>query len=589
MAFKKHAVVSLNSDLRQAVREGYEKESYTCPKHGDQVLKYFCTSCESLVCNECIVSSHHSHKYDAVELVMEEQKTELQSMCSVLEQALPHLSRANSESKDVTNSINSHVLSVRTEIEEAFSGVMAAVEKRKQELLAEAEGMAIAKKSRLQIQQEDLEKLSIDMRLALDTIQHSTQSYSPVELLSMKTVLKQACSKLQGQFTKASLVPATSPVIVASVSTTDIIAAINSFGSIEEKLPCSPRHSGLVGINTKFPIGITKDAKCTFILQTRNSRGEPLGTGQVSVLAWVMDKSGRRVCDAEVSCLDGGRYEITFWAEEECSGEAHFTANGEHVDGSPCDVLVRDYAQVKTPLLSFKTTREPAYLYVSHGKSDIFVTVDSGDVCLYSKDGVLKSTIDGSSLGLQRPRGIVVDEENEVMYVASARNNKIVKATIDGKLLSSVGSKGFGHLQFAWPSGVCQDASSNIYVADYHNKRVQVLGPDLTFKREIKYDGRPLGVAVDERGDVHVATDSGIMIFPRKIRYGSRVKCDDIVIGLGNCKFVSCRHDASLEIYKADSTLVGTIRGLQLALGVCLDQSGYVYLADYYGNEVYKF
>ena len=353
------------------------------------------------MCNECIFSNHQSHKYDAVELVVEEQKTELRSMCCVLEQALPHLSRANSESKDVTNSINSHVLSVRREIEEAFSGIMAAVEKRKQEVLAEAEAMAVAKKSRLRIQQEDLERLSSAMRLALDTIQHCTQSYSPVELLSMKAVLKQASSKLEGQFTKASLVPATSPTIVASVNTTDIIAAMNSFGSVEERIPYSPSLSGLVGINTKFPISITKDAKCTFILQTRNSRGEPMGTGQVSVLAWVMDKSGRRVCDAEVSCLDGGRYEVTFWAEEECSGEAHFTANGEHVDGSPCDVIVRDYAQVKTPLLSFKTTRQPAYLYVSRGKGDIFVTLDSGDVCLYSKDGVLKSTIDGSSLGLQ--------------------------------------------------------------------------------------------------------------------------------------------------------------------------------------------
>ena len=396
MAFKKHAVVSLDSDLRQAVREGYEKESYTCPKHGDQLLKYFCTLCESLVCNECIFSNHHSHKYDAVELVMEEQKTELQSMCCVLEQALPRLSRANSESKDVTNSITSRMLSVRREIEEAFSGIMAAVEKRKQEVLAEAEAMAVAKKSRLQIQQEDLERLSIAMRLALDTIQNGTRSYSPVELLSMKAVLKQACSKLEGQFTKASLVPATSPSIVASVSTTDIIAAMNSFGSIEEKLPCSPSHSGLVDINTKFPIGIAKDAKCTVMLQTRNSRGEPMQTGQVSVMAWVIDKSGRRVCDGEVSNLDGGRYEVTFLAEEACSGEAHFIANGEHVDGSPCNVIVRDYAQVKTPLLSFKTARAPAYLYVSRGNGDIFVTLNSGDVCLYSKDGVLKSTIDGS-------------------------------------------------------------------------------------------------------------------------------------------------------------------------------------------------
>ena len=46
------------------------------------------------------------------------------------------------------------------------------------------------------------------------------------------------------------------------------------------------------------------------------------------------------------------------------------------------------------------------------------------------------------------------------------------------------------------------------YVADRSNKRVQVLAPDLTFKREIKCEERALGVhvAVDEGGDVHACS-----------------------------------------------------------------------------------
>ena len=116
-----------------------------------------------------------------------------------------------------------------------------------------------------------------------------------------------------------------------------------------------------------------------------------------------------------------------------------------------------------------------------------------------------------------------------------------------------------------------------------------MLGPDLTFKREINCDERTLGVAVEEGGDVHVATRSGVMIFPSKISYGNGVIYEDVVIGHGNYKFVSCRNDACLEIYKADNNLLGTIHGLRRPLGVCLDQSGYIYVADYTGDEVYKF
>ena len=125
-------------------------------------------------------------------------------------------------------------------------------------------------------------------------------------------------------------------------------------------------------------------------------------------------------------------------------------------------------------MLSFETASSPTYLYVCRGNVDNFVTLDDGSVCVYSEVGVLKCTINRTCLGLKWPRGIVVDEENEVIYVASAGNNMIIKATIDGKLLSSVGGTGSGPLQFSWPTGLCQDASRNIYIADQNNTRVQV-------------------------------------------------------------------------------------------------------------------
>ena len=79
---------------------------------------------------------------------------------------------------------------VKREIEEAFADIVAAAEKRKQELLVEAETMTIAKKTRLKMRQECLEKLNVATRFALDTMKHGTQFYSPVELHSVKAVLK---------------------------------------------------------------------------------------------------------------------------------------------------------------------------------------------------------------------------------------------------------------------------------------------------------------------------------------------------------------------------------------------------------------
>ena len=592
-SYKKHTVVSLDSDMKELVRKENERKRMKCTKHKGEVLeyRYFCLVCEALACAECVLLEHANHRYKALESLFDEEKSEIQSASSVLEQALPHLAQAGSAVADSVIDVDACSIKVKREIEEAFADIIAAAEKRKQELLVEAETMAVAKKARLQMQQECLEKLSVATKLALDTIKDGNQFYSPIELHSVKAVLKKSCTNLERHSAKALLYPAASPPVVASVHTADIITAISNLGSVEERLPCSPSHSGLVGINTKFPIGITKDGKRTLILQTRNSRGEPMETGQVSVRAWLTDQSGRRVCDAEVSDSSEGRYDVTFCVEETFSGKAHFTANGGHIDGSPCDVIVRDYTQLQKPQLAIKTPSRPAYLYVSRSHGDIFVTLDNGDVCIYSSKGVLRSTISGASLGIKSARGIVVDEEREVMYITCATSNKIVKATLDGKLLSAVGTKGSGHLQFHLPMGLCQDIAGNLYVADSYIRRVQVLGPDCSYRKELKCKDRALGVAVDVHGNVHVATVSGMEIVDSsKLSYCDQARCGDVAINQENYRFVT-HHSSNgkLEVRKPDNSLLHTICGLNSPLGVCLDQSGAVFVAECDAKKVLKY
>ena len=97
-----------------------------------------------------------------------------------------------------------------------------------------------------------------------------------------------------------------------------------------------------------------------------------------------------------------------------------------------------------------------------------------------------------------------MDEDSKVMYISCCIGNKLVKTTLDGKLISTVGSVGSGHLQFNKPMGPSLDADSNPYVADYGNQKVQVLGPDVVFEKEIKCRGGSRGVAMDSLGTLHV-------------------------------------------------------------------------------------
>ena len=178
-----------------------------------------------------------------------------------------------------------------------------------------------------------------------------------------------------------------------------------------------------------------------------------------------------------------------------------------------------------------------------------------------------------------------MDENNEVMYITCSTGNKVVKTTLDGKLISSIGSEGSGHVQFSTPMGLCLDAASNLYVADYGNQRVQVLGPDLVFKKEFKCRNGSRGVAVDSLGILHVATDTGMESFPDNLPnfFQKRHSCSDIAISPEGYKFVtySGRGEAGLEIRNPKGDVIKTIRRLQDPRGVFLSQNGHIYIADY--------
>ena len=591
-AFKGHVVVSLGSDIKDLARKASEKESVTCDKHNTEAILFFCLVCQAQACNQCILFDHYGHEYKSLKEVSDEKKTEIQSACSELKEALPCLAQSERTLKDAMVGVDSCSAEVKGEIEQAFETIIAAVQKRKHELLAEADTLAVSKNTRLTMQQEDLGKLSIAIKLTLDTIEHSIQLYTPVEFISIHKILKQSCFNLLKRFGKVSLTPVASPSMIVSISTVDVASVMSRIGFVKEKLLCSPSHSSLVGINTMFPIGIAKDARRTLILQTRNSRGEPMLDGQVDVRAWLTDQQGRKVCESEVSKSNEGKYDVTFCAGEEGLWKAHITTNGCHIDGSPCDVIVRDYAKLQEPVLSFETPSRPTYLCTSHRNGDIFVTLNNGDIHVYSEAGVLKSVFSGATLDISSAHSIVLDEEREIMYVACSNNNKVVKATLDGKLLSSVGSLGADPLQFSWPMALCcdQSTSGNIYVADQNNTRIQVLGPDLTFKKELKCHDSTRGMAMDSLGNVHVATASGVKVLNTELNYSNGRSCGDIVISPDDYRFVSCIYSGcSLEILKPDNSLLATIQGLRYPLGLCLNQSGYIFVAEYEANKVHKY
>ena len=115
----------------------------------------------------------------------------------------------------------------------------------------------------------------------------------------------------------------------------------------------------------------------------------------------------------------------------------------------------------------------PKGIAVDH-TGNIYVA-DAGNhrVQKLSADGKLIAEWKGPDPGFYGPRRITIGPDDSV-YVVDQGRTRIVKFSSDGRVLRT-GHKGTGDGQFDDPASVAVDPTANkIYVADPHNKRIQV-------------------------------------------------------------------------------------------------------------------
>ena len=595
--FKSHKVVSLHS----AQPHSSTGLPIPCTIHPSEAIKYYCISCSTLACSDCILD-HKEHDCRHLDKAQENERAELQSILDEVEKTIPSIVGAIERISDVIKYTCANGEKATEEVNEAFRQINAAIEKRRLEILEEVKTSIATKTTQLEIQKEGLEKITAGLQLALDSGRVACTEYSAIETLAIKAFIHQASKCLLEESHSTDFHPVNNSNLRVAINPSKVMEMVSTLGNVISVSPYPPLCS-LVGVNPKLAIGVAKACECVVILQIRDSKGEDITErGLARVRARITHPSSVvEVSECLVNDLDNGMYEIKFSELNEGQHKLHITIGDVSISSSPFTLNVRDFTTIKSPLITLETDDYTGYINLGHNNVQ-YVSL-SKSIVVY-RNGVRNNEIPQSNLGGDRLRGIAVDEESAVLFVSSGKTNQIIKASFNGDVIASVGKTGSSQLEFNCPMGLCLTKGDLLLVGDYHNKRVQVLGSDLSFIRSIPCQSGVRGVAVDSTGNVHAAATDRVEVFSingdKIMEYGEGVLSE-----AGDVTFLSfqSRYSFVTNVKDDDSGTTGgkvyifdwsndTVVRSFLAdypLGITIDQEGMIFICYWNKKEINKF
>ena len=415
-ANKDHRILALKEFEDQDIENVLKRPAF-CPRpgHEKKELEFFCKKCQETVCSSCVVTAHDGHVKVLLEEAANESKLQVMSAIESRKAKVQKMRNKISKIDEDCHNIEAKVAKVKRSAQQFAESMIAVIEAKKQEIIAEADHEAQQSLQRLRVQRIDIENKVKNIETAVG---------------KSETLLKRSTNAELAQIDKtlSTIIPKEVDIEREQVDC-DLEGLRQFFFEQNESLKTKTNNEGIGCIRTfssrtKVDQSIAEGKGFTeaivgiqanFVLTTRNAEGQQCYEKRDRVTMEIKTHKGHD-CATEVRVQDrkDGSYNISYFAKESGICEAVVKVNEEQVRGSPFPVQVKP--RQFRPVLSFGQR--------------------------------------GSSTRmLNQPWGVAVSERDEIAVTESA-NSRVQVFSSDGTYLRSFGRKGNKQGEFNYPRGI---------------------------------------------------------------------------------------------------------------------------------------